>query len=245
MPTFFKIDPAGTYLADLVGGINGAGKDSAPAASKVLLSAFGATQGSIISLSNSGDYKPGSGESFTDTSASLAAVFVDRDGRFIAPDVFLGYGTNKQFSGKVTSVAEDFYVPIGGLVQVKVPVGAVSIWFSVNDIFFSDNIDPDQDFGVNLGLVSPSTSFSGPDYLFGTNGNDSLAGGTGNDVFKPGAGSDTINGGQQVRQPWLASTAGDYDRLEYSGSAGGITVDLSARTVVVANEAGADRYSGI
>jgi hypothetical protein len=49
MPTFFKIDPAGTYLADLVGGTNGAGKDGAPTPSKVLLSAFGATQGSVIS----------------------------------------------------------------------------------------------------------------------------------------------------------------------------------------------------
>jgi peptidoglycan/LPS O-acetylase OafA/YrhL len=40
--TFFKIDPAGTYLADLVGGSNGAGKDAAPVASRVLLSAFSA-----------------------------------------------------------------------------------------------------------------------------------------------------------------------------------------------------------
>jgi Ca2+-binding RTX toxin-like protein len=245
MPTFFKIDPAGTYLADLVGGTNGVGRDAAPTPSKVLLSAFGATQGSVISLSTSGDYKPGAAANFTDTSTSLAAVFVGGDGRFIAPDVFLGYGTNTQSSGKVTSVAEDFYVPIGGLVQVKVPVGAVSIWFSVNDSFYSDNIDPDQDFGVNLGLISPSTSFSGPDYLFGTLGDDSLVGGLGNDVFKPGAGSDTIDGGQQMRQPWIASTAGDYDRIEYSGSAGGITVDLSARTVVVANEPSIDKYSGI
>ncbi|NBU77229.1 MAG: hypothetical protein EBS30_18765, partial [Planctomycetes bacterium] len=83
------------------------------------------------------------------------------------------------------------------------------------------------------------------DYLFGTSGNDSLIGGQGNDVFKPGAGSDTIVGGQQMRQPWIPSTAGDYDKLEYSGSAGGITVDLTARTVVVANEGGTDSYSGI
>jgi hypothetical protein len=48
-----------------------------------------------------------------------------------------------------------------------------------------------------------------------------------------------------VRQGWLASTAGDYDRLEYSGSVGGVTVNLTARTVVVANENGTDTYSGI
>jgi YD repeat-containing protein len=86
---------------------------------------------------------------------------------------------------------------------------------------------------------------AGNDTLKGGAGNDSLLGGAGNDVFYGGAGSDTMAGGQQVRQPWLPSTAGDYDRLEYSGSPGGLTVDLSARTVVVANELGTDTYSGI
>jgi len=240
---FFKIDPSGSYLADTVGGANGVGKDPASTPTKVLLTAFGAAPGSVITLSAVGNYK--SAATSTDTSTSLAAVFVNATGQRIEPEAFLGYATLTQSSGKATTVAEDFFVPIGGLVQVHVPVGAVEVWFSVNDTFFSDNTDPDNNFGVNVGLVATDTSYSGADYLFGTSGNDSLLGGGGNDVFYGGAGSDTMAGGQQLRQPWLPSTAGDYDRLEYSGSVGAITVDLSARTVVVANEVGTDTYSGI
>jgi len=245
--TFFKIDPSGSYLADTVGGTNGVGKDAAPASTKVLLSSFGAAPGSVITLSAVGNYR--SAATSTDTSTSLAAVFVNATGQRIEPDAFLGYSTLTQSSGKATSVSQDFFVPISGLVQVHVPVGAVEIWFSVNDTFFSDNTDPDNNFGVNAGLVTTDTNYSGADYFFGTTGNDSLLGGGGNDVFYGGAGSDTMAGGQQLRQPWLPSTAGDYDRLEYSGrysgSVGAITVDLSARTVVVANEVGTDTYSGI
>jgi Ca2+-binding RTX toxin-like protein len=240
--TFFKINPAGTYLADLVGNPS-LWPDPAPTASKVRLSAVGAAPGSTITLSASGNFSwigP-----TAETGSSLLAVFVDSAGKKILPEAFLGHTSATQASGKITDVAEDFYVPANGLVQIKVPVGAVEIWFSVNDSFFSDNTDSDNDFGVNLGLVAPDTNYNGSDYLFGSTGNDTLAGGTGNDVFKLGAGSDTIVGGQQMRQPWIPSMAGDYDRLEYLGSPGGISVDLSARTVVVANEVGTDSYSGI
>jgi Ca2+-binding RTX toxin-like protein len=86
---------------------------------------------------------------------------------------------------------------------------------------------------------------AGNDSLSGGAGNDSLIGGLGNDVFRPGAGSDTINGGQQMRQPWIPSITGDYDWIDYAGSEGGIKVNLTTRKVLVAREAGTDTYSGI
>jgi hypothetical protein len=83
-------------------------------------------------------------------------------------------------------------------------------------------------------------------YLEGRGGNDTLSGGLGNDVLSGGTGSDVMAGGEQRNLPWDTSALpGDYDRLEYLGSPGGLTVNLSARTVSVTGEAGVDTYSGI
>ena len=87
------------------------------------------------------------------------------------------------------------------------------------------------------------SGLSGADSLSGGTGNDTLVGSLGDDRFYPGAGSDSIDGGEQRRYPGL-STAGDYDRIDYTGS-GALTIDLAQRTVVVAGETGTDRYSGI
>jgi Ca2+-binding RTX toxin-like protein len=86
----------------------------------------------------------------------------------------------------------------------------------------------------------------GNDTLDGGAGNDTLQGQLGHDVFYGGAGSDVMSGGEQRSLPWTTNLlAADFDRLEYAGSPGGITVDLTARTVVVAGQEGTDTYSGI
>lgn len=85
---------------------------------------------------------------------------------------------------------------------------------------------------------------AGNDSLYGGNGDDVLRGGLGDDRFYGNAGSDTIDGGEQRRNVWFTGTATDYDRLDYSGNQG-ITVDLTARTVAVKNEAGIDSYINI
>ena len=254
---FVTVNPKGTWLADAVA-------DPAQAPTQVLLSAFGAAPGSVITLTRTGDYQAGNGTAFTDSSSSMVAVFVDAQGNRIAPQTFLGTTTPNQLSGLVTNVPEDFWVVVNAVTRVVVPVGAVALQFSVNDSFFSDNSDPDGDFGVTVRVADAATNYGGSDLLFGTSGpdviqggdgadslaggsgDDQLSGGLGNDVFYGGAGSDVMSGGEQRTLPWSTNLlAADFDRLEYSGSPGGITVDLSARTVVVAGQEGTDTYSGI
>ncbi|TXI67122.1 MAG: calcium-binding protein [Limnohabitans sp.] len=257
-----SVNPAGTWLADLSATDL---PDPAPTPTQVSLSQAGVLPGDILTLSRRGDFQYGEGvdldgSPFTDTVTSLLARFVDAAGVPVAPATFLGYTTSTQFSGLQTNVPEDFFV-VGGITQVQVPQGAVAVQFSVNDVFFSDNHDPDGDFGVVIRKADALTSYANSDLLFATpgadtlnggQGNDTLEGGGGDDVLRAGlgddflsggAGSDTMDGGEVRRLPWL-STTGDYDRVRYFGP-GGIQVDLGARTVVVADQAGTDSYSGI
>ncbi len=258
---FVNVNPAGTWLADLTSTNS---PDPAPSPTQVALSQAAVVPGDILTLSRRGDFQHGvgvdtNGVTFTDTATSLLARFVDANGMPVAPVTFLPYTTSTQTSGRVTDVAEDFYV-VGGITQVQVPQGAVALQFSVNDTFFSNNLDPDSDFGVLIRKADAFTNYSNSDLLFGTPNADSLIGGLGNDTLDGGnaddvlrgglgndylsgrAGNDTIDGGETRRLPWL-STTGDYDRLRYFGSSG-VQIDLSTRTAVEAN-AGTDTYSGI
>ena len=72
----------------------------------------------------------------------------------------------------------------------------------------------------------------GHDALFGGTGNDSLTGGDGNDTLTGGEGADTLAGGQGM------------DFADYSGSASGVTIDLTAGTASGGDAAG-DVLSGI
>ncbi len=250
---FVKVDPAGTYLADLAA-------DAALTPTRLELSSINAQAGNILALTRLGDYQPGVGSNFTDTSANLVAVFVDASGNKIAPAVYAKANTSNQNSGKVTDIAQDFDV-VSGATEVIVPTGAVALLFSVRDIYYQDNSDPDQDFGLMVNVISQLVGTDSGDFIFATNGNDtvngaagndslwggagndSLMGGLGDDRFFGGAGNDTLDGGEQRRLPGK-STSGDYDRLDY-GSNTGTTIDLTARTVVVNGETGTDTYKGI
>jgi Ca2+-binding RTX toxin-like protein len=256
---FFKVDPSGTWLAD-------APADPTPVPTQVLLSQVEATAGTIVTLSRRGDFQYGFGDDpqgapFTDTGTPLLARFVNANGQPVQPSTFLGHNTSTQSSGLETNVSEDFFV-VAGVTQIEVPQGATALQFSVNDRFFSDNHDPDNDFGVVIRKADSYSDYSASDLLFGTPGADSLIGGLGNDSlaggpgddtlvgnagddrFWGGPGSDVLDGGEQKRVPWQVSTAGDYDRLDYGGTAG-ITVDLAARTVSVTEEEGLDLFTGI
>ena len=263
LTSFFKVDPAGTWLADPAATQP---EDPAPAPTQVSLQAFGAAPGDSITLSRRGDFQYGtgndaSGQPFADTATPLLAVFIDAQGGVIAPATFLAYRSSVQTSGRATDIGEDFFV-VDGMTQVTVPQGAVALRFSVNDRFFSDNLDPDGDFGVVARVADGYTDDAGNDLLFATTqhdsvhggaGNDTLVGGQGDDTLRGGPGddrlyggpgSDVLDGGVQKRVPWLPSTAGDVDRLDY-GSTAGTVIDLSARTVRESGEPAPDRYSGI
>jgi Ca2+-binding RTX toxin-like protein len=233
---FFAIDPAGTYLADLAA-VNPA--DPAPPPTQVALSAFGATAGSMITLSRKGDYQAGS-EGFTDSSTSLIAVFVDGGGNRLSPDTYLGFTSLVQASGAATDIPQDFFV-VDGVTMVQVPAGAVALQFSASDSYFSDNTDPDGDFGVVARLADSLTGFDGNDLLFGTPGNDVLAGFDGNDNLTGGAGNDTLYGGDG--EDTLRGGGGDdlldgggntpgqtFDYADYRNASGAVTVDLAAGT---------------
>ncbi|NDD14316.1 MAG: calcium-binding protein, partial [Betaproteobacteria bacterium] len=88
----------------------------------------------------------------------------------------------------------------------------------------------------------------GNDLLSSEIGNDSLNGGLGSDRFDLGRddGSDTIDGGgYNTRTPWpsiltVPQNGNDYDRLDYRDANGGLTLNLSSRTVSVAGLSGVD-----
>ena len=228
MPTF-QINPAGSYLADT-------SKDPASPPTTVLLSAFAAQAGSIITLSNSGTYRAGQGVAFLDASDSLLAVFVDASGNPVAPEVFGAFTTSVQTSGLATDIAQDFFVVAGGLTQVKAPVGAVALKFSVNDGFFSDNTDLNKDFKVTLAVQGTSISYEGADSIAGTLGPDTLSAGAGRDTLLGGAGDDTLDGGlgNDILVGHLGNDringAGGIDTLVLSGKLTDYTVQRDPRT---------------
>jgi Ca2+-binding RTX toxin-like protein len=173
--------------------------DPAPVPTQVALSAVSVVAGDVLTLSRRGDFQYGSGTdtdglAFTDTATPLLARFVNASGVPVSPATFLGYTTSTQTSGRETNVAEDFYV-VGGITQVQVPTGAVALQFSVNDKFFSNNIDPDNDFGVLIRKADGWTSYANSDLLFGTTVADSLSGGPGSDTLEGGNGDDVLRGG--------------------------------------------------
>lgn len=251
--TFIKINPSGTYLNDTV-------NDPTASPTRLTLIDVGATAGSWLVLRQAGDFLPLS--SGTDTSTSLLATFVDSLGRKVAPEAYIGYISSTQSSGLVTDVSQDFRVGGAGYTQVLVPSSAVALVFTTNDSFFGNNTDPDNDYGVWAQVRDSSVDWTGDDQLFGTAaadtllglagndsfkggpGNDSMVGGTGNDSFYISEGQDTVDGGLQMRWPWIPSTYGDNDTLELNGW-GALDINLSTRTVTLPGQLGQTRYSGI
>ena len=210
---FHPIDPAGTYLA--------ASTDTAAKAATVLtLSALGLAAGDVIALSRSGAYQ--SVSTGGDAASSMVAVFLDATGARIVPTVYAPTTTDKQSSGTVTNVDQDFEVA-SGVTRITVPAGAVSMAFSVRDTFYGDNTDPNSDFGVIISKLSIATGFDGVDSLFGTTGNDSLLGGLGADTLVGGAGNDTLDGGVLVDH----IRNSDATTLNYATSTAGIVLNLN------------------
>ncbi|HSE86746.1 MAG TPA: right-handed parallel beta-helix repeat-containing protein [Candidatus Binatia bacterium] len=141
-PVFVKVNPAGTYL--LVDSC-----DQAAPPTSVTLSSLGIVPGEFIRLTRAGAFK--AGVNFNDDQPTLGAVFRGPSG-LIAP------GPNSQHASFnslptacnniSTNIAEDFNVAPQTAVQV--PVAATDILFTGNDSFWSDNTDPNNDYGVSI-----------------------------------------------------------------------------------------------
>ena len=118
-----------------------------------------------------------------------------------------------------------------------------------NDLIIGDDLDNDLNGGDGNDTLEGRKGNdtlrgdAGNDTLKGEDGNDRLIGGTGNDIFWGGLGADTIEGGEQMRQPWLPSTAGDYDRIETYATSSGLNINLTTRTIL--SDGATDVYSGI
>jgi Ca2+-binding RTX toxin-like protein len=146
---FFKINPAGTYLAVSGNDINAVG------ATRVSLSAFGARPGDAIALSYSGDFKWAL-QNAGDEASGMIAVFVDDAGRRIASDGPGIVSSPQNEGGGATDIPQDFGLLTTPTV-VTIPAGATGILFSSNDSYFGDNSDPDNDYGVTLARFGPDT----------------------------------------------------------------------------------------
>ena len=120
---------------------------------------------------------------------------------------------------------------------------------SGNDVIIGDNNDNELDGGEGNDSIDGGNGNdtliggAGNDTLKGDAGNDLLIGGTGNDFFWGGLGADTIDGGSQMRQPWLVSSAGNYDRIETYSTSSGLNINLTDRTIL--SDGSTDVYSGI
>jgi Ca2+-binding RTX toxin-like protein len=234
--SLLKVDPAGTYLAT-------SANDPAVPPGTIILSDIGIHAGDMITLSRTGAFQAGT-FGFTDSNTSMLAVFSGASG-MIAPEVFLGFVSLPQATTQInTDISQDFFVVGAGVTTVKVPVGATSIFFSPNDSFFSDNTDPNGDYGVIVRLLNSATSYAGTDLIFGTSGDDSLVAGLGNDTLYGGAGNDTLLG-QEGTDTLIGGAGNDsidggaiVDRINYNdlnftsyGSAtAGVVINLAGIT---------------
>jgi hypothetical protein len=90
-----------------------------------------------------------------DASGDMIAVFQDGT-NFLNPGMLGNQNaeyTSPTAQGKPVDIAEDFWVP-GRLIKVQIPEGATQLLLSADDVYNSDNTDPDDDFGVRVAKVS-------------------------------------------------------------------------------------------
>ena len=144
--TFFKVDPAGTYLAPLPG-------DVVTAPSSLDLAANQISVGDVIEVKVVG---------FFNTAPDWHEFGGDRWNHMIgaffagAIPVLPGFNSAVSFATSAkqcgipyfsSEIAEDFYVQTSWQ-RVVVPPNATSIKFATNDCYFRDNFDANNDFGV-------------------------------------------------------------------------------------------------
>ena len=146
---FLKVDPRGTYLSGHNGGATRLNLQSIPGNPNISLQA-----GDIIFIQGLGNYLPEPVEyGGSDTHAWMIGVFAN-SGKFYSPGEDSNYESIESaptYVGNIpTDIPEDFYIPFDGSVKLQVPVGATEILFSADDDKFTDNSDPNNDFGVQV-----------------------------------------------------------------------------------------------
>jgi hypothetical protein len=160
--SFIQLDPRATYLQVDPAGCCGFPEGDFPSAAPLALDGYGLAAGDAFSLRQVGDFAFAF-DAPDETSEGLVA-------RFSATTVILPNAVSgpldrlpdavdagvAPFETSLSDVPFDFFVPNDAPVDLTVPEGARYLFFTLNDVFFSDNRDPDQDFGVAIGLPSRS-----------------------------------------------------------------------------------------
>jgi len=153
--TVIPLNPKATFLHT--------SSDPVPSSTPVSLAPLGITAGKCVRIRPVGDFDFGpAGDTgigcigvFSASPTILAASLLHR-----VPDA-IDAGTDYVsvstfFGNQPTDIAEDFTIALDGgqpETTVEVPAGAAWLFLSTADHYFSDNIDPDADWGVDLTLV--------------------------------------------------------------------------------------------
>lgn len=166
MAISISIDPLRTFL--FTNNDPWSGNGSVPMSIPISLSSAGISGGDLIQLDQLGDYYDGYAGYGPGVDVSKLDVFKEMIGVFSSSDTLLapnfldrvpgaldaGIGVqswNTLFGGMVTDIPEDFRV---ANTIVQVPLGANYLFIAAHDIYYSDNSDPNGNYGVRITQLS-------------------------------------------------------------------------------------------
>ena len=173
------IDPLRTFL--FTHNDPWSGNGSVQPSIAIALNGIGISGGDVIQLDQLGDYYDGHAGYGVGVNTSTLDSFTEMIGVFssgntlLAPSVLhrvpgamdsgLSVASwNTLFGGLSTDIPEDFRV---ANTIVQVPVGASHLFIAAHDIYYSDNSDPDGDFGVRITQVASSVPVPETFLMFG------------------------------------------------------------------------------
>jgi len=173
-----SIDPLRTFL--FTNNDPWSGGSVQPSIAIELIS-IGISAGDMIQLDQLGDYYDGHAGYGAGVNTSSLDSFTEMIGVFssgntlLAPDVLhrvpgatdSGLSVtswNTLFGNMSTDIPEDFRV---ANTVVQVPFGASYLFIAAHDIYYSDNSDPDGDYGVRITQVSSSVPVPETSLMFG------------------------------------------------------------------------------
>ncbi|MBI5851387.1 MAG: hypothetical protein HZB39_10240 [Planctomycetes bacterium] len=161
--TVLRIDPRHTYLLR--------SNDAVPEPLAISLSAVGVSPGQVVRMRAVGDWDCGGpcADNGINTGAvfSNGATLLPATQRFRVPgaiDAGCDIVTGPTYFGSLANdIQEDFAVSLGSTsavtqaaVIVEVPANATHVFVCALDSLYSDNTDPDGDYGVEFTVLAPT-----------------------------------------------------------------------------------------
>lgn len=156
---FVTVDPRATYLRT--------NSDSALNAAPIDLTAlsFAVNAGDVLRLDQFGEYSqtlggPESGTQMIAVFSASSTLLPSNNLNRVADAIDAGvdFVTGATFFGGVsTDISQDFLVPSSGAggVLIQVPVGARFLFVAAHDSLYSDNSDPDRNYGIRITAAPP------------------------------------------------------------------------------------------